>query len=216
MSCLLKVKNLFKQFKTDIVLKNISFEIEKGKIVGFVGRNGSGKSVLFKIICGLYLPTSGNVVIFDEDISLKKTYPKNTRAVIDEPSFLEFKSGIKNLEYLSLLSGKIDKVKIENTLEIVDLPRSAWRKKVKHYSMGMKQKLALAQILMDEPEFIILDEPFNGLDEHSVSKTREIIKKLKSKGVTIILSSHIKEDIDYLCDIVYQIKDGELRMLKQN
>jgi ABC-2 type transport system ATP-binding protein len=129
----------------------------------------------------LYLPTSGNIIVFGEDITQNKTFPKKTRAVIDAPQFLDFKSGLKNLEYLALLSGNVDKAKIEQSLELVNLEKPAWKKKVKHYSMGMKQKLALAQILMDDPEFIILDEPFNGLDENSVNKTREIIKNLQKK-----------------------------------
>lgn len=214
MRTVLKVENISKEFKYDKVLDNISLEIEKGQIVGIVGRNGSGKSVLFKIICGLFLPTSGNVIVFNENITEKKTYPKSTRALIETPNFLEFKSGYKNLEYLSVLSGEINKEKIEKTLELVGLPKLAWRKKVRHYSMGMKQKLALAQVLMDEPEFIILDEPFNGLDENSVISTREIIKKLQKEGVTIILSSHSKEDIDYLCDKVYLINYSKLIMIK--
>ncbi len=211
MNSILSVKNISKKFKNEQVLNNISFELNEGEIVGIVGRNGSGKSVLFKILCGLYIPDSGTVTVFNEEITSKQTYPKNTRAIIENPSFLGHISGYKNLEYLSLLTGKIDKNKIERTLELVGLEKKDWTKKVKKYSIGMKQKLAFAQVLVDEPQFVILDEPFNGLDEGSVSLFHSILKDLKNKGVTILLASHIKEDIESLCDNVYKIDSGVLK-----
>lgn len=210
MSYALRINDITKNFKNEIVLSNITFKANKGDIIGIVGRNGSGKSVLFKIICGLYLPSSGTVTVFDEEITNKQTYPKKTRAIIESPNFLGFYSGYKNLEYLSLLSGQINKKKIEDTLELVGLEKSAWNKKVKHYSMGMKQKLGLAQVLMDNPQLIILDEPFNGLDESSVKRFHQILLDLKNKGVTILLASHIKEDIETLCDRVFKMDLGHL------
>lgn len=210
MSYALRINDITKNFKNEIVLSNITFKANKGDIIGIVGRNGSGKSVLFKIICGLYLPSSGTVTVFDEEITNKQTYPKKTRAIIESPNFLGFYSGYKNLEYLSLLSGQINKKNIEDTLELVGLEKSAWNKKVKHYSMGMKQKLGLAQVLMDNPQLIILDEPFNGLDESSVKRFHQILLDLKNKGVTILLASHIKEDIETLSDRVFKMDLGHL------
>ncbi|QVK17370.1 ATP-binding cassette domain-containing protein [Mycoplasmatota bacterium] len=210
MSYALKINDIIKYFKDELVLSNITFKVNKGDIIGIVGRNGSGKSVLFKIICGLYLPSSGTVTVFDEEITNKQTYPKKTRAIIESPNFLGFYSGYKNLEYLALLSGQINKKNIEDTLALVGLEKSAWNKKVKHYSMGMKQKLGLAQVLMDNPQLIILDEPFNGLDESSVKRFHQILLDLKNKGVTILLASHIKEDIETLCDRVFKMDLGHL------
>lgn len=214
MSLALQLKNITKDFTNERVINNVSLDIEVGKIVGLVGRNGSGKSVLFKIICGLFKPTLGEVIVFNENITKTNEYPKNTRAVIENPHFLEFKSGYQNLEYLSNLTGSFNKKAIEEALSTVNLEEKDWNKKVKHYSLGMKQKLAFAQAIMDHPKLIILDEPFNGLEESSVIHFRKLIKELQLKGTTIVLASHIMEDIDILCDNVYEIKRGNLSLIR--
>ena len=178
--------------------------IEKGKITGIIGRNGSGKTVLLKMLVQLYYPSSGEIIYINGiDVT-------NDFGVLIDTGFLENETGFKNLYVLSSLKGKIKKNEIYDIMNYVKL--DPWSKtKYKNYSTGMKQKLKLAQALMEKPSVLILDEPFNGLDQESVSYFREELLKLKQKGVTMIITSHFWEDIEKLCDIVYEMKDGVLK-----
>ncbi len=201
---IISTKNLTKQYGERNVVNNVNLNIEKGKITGIIGRNGSGKTVLLKMLVQLYYPSSGEITYINGiDVT-------NDFGVLIDTGFLENETGFKNLYVLSSLKGKIKKNEIYDIMNYVKL--DPWSKtKYKNYSTGMKQKLKLAQALMEKPSVLILDEPFNGLDQESVSYFREELLKLKQKGVTMIITSHFWEDIEKLCDIVYEMKDGVLK-----
>ncbi|MBE6048704.1 MAG: ABC transporter ATP-binding protein [Clostridium sp.] len=202
------INNLSKKVKDTYILKNISVQFKEGTIYGIVGKNGSGKTMLFKAICGLINPTSGEISIFNKTMK-KGSFPENTGVIIENPGFLPQYSAFKNLKILSSIHNKIDDETIKKYINLMTLDADDNRP-VKKFSLGMKQKLGIAQALMEEPKLLILDEPMNALDEDSVINIRKILLDLKSKGVTILLSSHNKEDIEQLCDYIYTMKSGEL------
>ena len=204
-----EVKNVTKQFKETTALKNVSVSFEKGKIYGVVGRNGSGKTVMFKCICGLLAVTDGEITVLGQTIGDGLRVPKGVGAVIETPGFLPNASGYRNLYYLAALSGKPDKNKIRDAITMVGLDPDS-RKFVGNYSMGMRQRLGLAQAIMEDAELLILDEPMNGLDNEGVKNMRSFLMGLRDLGKTIILASHSQEDIAVLCDEVYQMDGGIL------
>lgn len=204
-----EVKNVTKQFKETTALKNVSVSFEKGKIYGVVGRNGSGKTVMFKCICGLLAVTDGEITVLGQTIGDGLRVPKGAGAVIETPGFLPNASGYRNLYYLAALSGKPDKKKIRDAITMVGLDPDS-RKFVGNYSMGMRQRLGLAQAIMEDAELLILDEPMNGLDNDGVKNMRSFLMGLRDQGKTIILASHSQEDIAVLCDEVYQMDGGIL------
>lgn len=208
----LEVVDLIKKFDGNVILDHVSLKLEKGKIYGFVGRNGSGKSVLFKILCGFYQPDSGFVFIDSRDIHKEKEFLPNMRVFIEKPSFLGNFSGLENLQLLASIENKIATEDIVQTLKAVNFSETDIHKKYHKYSLGMKQKLGIAQVLMERPEIMILDEAFNGIEEETVEKIKNILKNNKQNCITII-SSHIREDIEDLCDEVYQLKDGKVSKL---
>lgn len=201
----IRLENISKKLKRVDVLSDVNMELETGYIYGFRGRNGSGKSVLLKIICGLYKPTKGNIYINDLLVNTSDIYKYNMRALIENPVFFPNLSGYQNLKLIGDISEKCDKEDIIYALETVNLESEA-HKKFKHYSLGMKQKLGIAQAIMDNPSVLILDEPFNGIDDGSVEKIKKYLMKVK-KDKIIIITSHIKEDLD-LCDVVYNFSGG--------
>lgn len=203
----IEIKNITKEFKDIKVLESVNMTLEEGKIYGFVGHNGSGKSVLLKIICAFYEPTSGEVLFDGRNIIKENAYPPETRALIEKPNFLPDLTGKENLELLARIQNKIGEKEIEDTLRKVGLEKNA-NKLFYKYSLGMKQKLGIAQVLMEDPKVMILDEPFNGLDEESAKNIRSILLEEKKKGKLIILATHIKEDVSVLCDEVYKFNDG--------
>lgn len=201
----IKVINANKSFKTQQVLKDVCVECNAGEITGIVGRNGSGKTVLFKTICGLLILDAGEIQI-DNEVKKEAEILKKAGVIIEEPAFLSNYSGYKNLELLYMIHNKRDKKYLESILEMVGLdPKS--KKHVGKYSLGMRQRLALAQALMEKPEILILDEPFNGLDNKGVEEMRQLFLKLKAEGTTLLVASHNAEDIRILCDHVYNM-DG--------
>ena len=206
-----EIKNVTKQFKETTALKNVSVSFEKGKIYGIVGRNGSGKTVMFKCICGLLAVTDGEISVLGQTIGDGLRVPKGVGAVIETPGFLPNASGYRNLYYLAALSGKPDKKKIRDAITMVGLDPDS-RKFVGNYSMGMRQRLGLAQAIMEDAELLILDEPMNGLDNEGVKNMRSFLMGLRDLGKTIILASHSQEDIAVLCDEVYQMDAGILTM----
>ena len=206
-----EVKNVTKQFKETTALKNVNVSFEKGKIYGVVGRNGSGKTVMFKCICGLLAVTDGEITVLGQTIGDGLRVPKGVGAVIETPGFLPNASGYRNLYYLAALSGKPDKNKIRDAITMVGLDPDS-RKFVGNYSMGMRQRLGLAQAIMEDAELLILDEPMNGLDNDGVKNMRSFLMGLREQGKTIILASHSQEDIAVLCDEVYQMDAGILTM----
>lgn len=206
----IELKNVSKSFKKNLIINNISATFESGHIYGFYGRNGSGKSVLQKIISGLYVPTSGSVIVDGVDINKEKIYPKNMRILIEKPAFFPDLSGLNNLKLLADINKTIDENKIIETLELVNL-KDEMNKKYSKYSLGMKQKLGVAQAIMEDPDIIILDEPFNGIEQATVDKLTNYLLKKKKEGKLIIISTHIKEDLTKLSDKIYVFDNGSIR-----
>lgn len=207
------VKEVSKSFDDAEVLHDINLEFKEGHIYGFVGRNGSGKSVLFKILCGLYFPTTGSVVIDGVDIHKNNIFPNNMRVLIEKPNFLPNLTGLENLKLLASIQNKItedDIIDILNKLNLKDDMNKLYHK----YSLRMKQKLAIAQVLMEDPEIMIFDEPFNGIEEKTVKIIKNILLEEKKKKKIILIASHIKDDIEQLADIVYLMDDGKIKLSK--
>lgn len=205
----IELKNVTKEFDKVEIIKNISLKFETGKIYGLYGRNGSGKSVLMKLICGFLIPTKGKVLINGKDFNAKNEYPDNLRAVIEKPSFFPELTGFENLKLLAKIQNKISDEEIIKALDLVNLIDEK-NKKYSKYSLGMKQKLAIAQAIMEDPSILILDEPFNGIEEKSVEKITKFLKEEAKNGKTIIFSTHIKEDLENLADIIYKIDNGTI------
>lgn len=207
----IQIKNLSKSFKGIIILDNVSIEFESGKIYGLIGRNGSGKSVFLKLLCNFYVPTSGEILYDGLNINEKNIFLPDTRALIEKPSFLPDLSGFDNLKLLASIQGKIGDKEINESLKKVNLFDDK-DKKYKIYSLGMKQKLGIAQVLMEDTKVMILDEPFNGIEEKTADKLRNILKEEVKKDKIIIIASHIKEDVFELADVVYKFDDGKVEI----
>lgn len=207
----IQIKNLSKSFKGITILDNVSIEFESGKIYGLIGRNGSGKSVFLKLLCNFYVPTSGEILYDGLNINEKNIFLPDTRALIEKPSFLPDLSGFDNLKLLASIQGKIGDKEINESLKKVNLFDDK-DKKYKIYSLGMKQKLGIAQVLMEDTKVMILDEPFNGIEEKTADKLRNILKEEVKKDKIIIIASHIKEDVFELADIVYKFDDGKVEI----
>ena len=213
MSLAIEVKNVTKAFKETVAVNNVSVSFEKGKIHGIVGRNGSGKTVLFKCICGLFPVTSGEITVLGQEIGDGKQVPQGLGAIIETPGFLPNCSGFRNLYYLMALSGKVDKERIRSAIRQVGLDPDS-KKHVGKYSMGMRQRLGLAQALMEDPELLILDEPMNGLDKSGVDEMRQLLLQLKEQGKIILIASHNPDDVRILCDTLYEMDAGTINRLK--
>lgn len=207
------IKNLSKKIKNETILDNINIELNSGKTYGFVGYNGSGKSMLFKAICGLIKPTDGYISIDNKIIGQDISFPESIGIFIDEPGFIPGYSAYKNLKILADIQGKIGNNEINDALLSVGLDPNN-NKAVKKYSLGMKQKLGIAQAIMESPKILILDEPMNGLDHESVNQIRKLLLEQKNNGVTILLASHNKDDITVLCDKIYNMNSGILTEIK--
>lgn len=203
---MIEVQNLTKTFKKNIVLSNINLVFDDGLIHGLIGRIGSGKTVLMKCICGLLRPTSGKVLVDNKEIGKDCDFIEDAGILIEHTDFIKSQSGFKNLHHLAMVKKEISKEDIRATLEIVGL-KDAADKAVRTYSMGMRQRLGIAQAIMENPSVLILDEPFNGLDRNGVIEMRELLLDMKYQGKTIILASHYHEDIEMLCDTVTEMED---------
>ncbi|WP_417102112.1 ATP-binding cassette domain-containing protein [Hominenteromicrobium sp.] len=209
METCIEVQNVVKRFRDQVVLKNVSISFEKGKIHGIVGRNGSGKTVLFKCICGLMHPEEGVILVNGKRVGRDVDMPEDIGAIIEAPGFLPNYSGYKDLRFLANIRRKIGKEEILNVLKTVGLDPES-RKHVGKYSLGMRQRLGIAQAIMEDPEILILDEPMNGLDNAGVQDIRALLLELKAQGKTILLASHNHEDIAALCDTVHEMDGGVL------
>lgn len=207
---MITVSNISKSFKNNEVLKNVNMQLKEGNIYGLNGRNGTGKSVLLKIICGLYNPSKGEVLFDGKNYNKNNLYIPNMRALIEKPNFFPELTGLENLILLSKIQNKITLSDIEKTLKEVNLYEER-NKKFSEYSLGMKQKLGIAQVLMEDPNIIILDEPFNGIEKSSVDKIINLLLEEKKKGKLIIVSTHIKEDLIRLSDKIYNFDNGEVK-----
>ncbi|MBO5303511.1 MAG: ATP-binding cassette domain-containing protein [Lachnospiraceae bacterium] len=207
------VKNVSKKFGAQTVLEDVSLTCEAGKIYGIIGYNGSGKSVLFKCICGLYHADTGEIHIREKQLGKDMDMIENAGVIIEEPAFLKQYSGLRNLELLWLLNNKKDSKKLQDVMRTVGLD-PANRKPVGKYSLGMKQRLAIAQAIMEEQDILILDEPMNGLDKDGVAQMRELFLRFKEEGKTLLFASHNAQDIDVLCDEVYEMDKGRLERIR--
>lgn len=209
----ISIHDLTKTFRGNIVLNNVSLEIEAGTVTGLIGRNGSGKTMLMKCICGLISPTSGSVTVQGKRVGKDVDIPDNIGVIIETPGFLPNFSGYKNLMQLAKIRRKVGKNEIRAAMERVGLNPDD-KKHVGKYSLGMRQRLGLAQAIMEDPDILILDEPLNGLDKEGVKDMRQYLLDLKAQGKTILIASHSAEDIDVLCDTVCEMDKGALNVIR--
>lgn len=211
---IISVKNLSKDFGQERVLHSVTRDFEKGKIHGIVGNNGSGKTVLMKCICGFLIPTEGEVIVNGKRVGKDVDFPPGLGLIIETPGFLSNMTGVKNLEILASLNKKIGLEEIASAIRRVGLD-PLMKKPVGKYSLGMRQRLGIAQAIMEDPTLLILDEPLNGLDKHGVREMRQLIKGLKEQGKTILLASHNQGDIDELCDTVCEMDAGVMTIIRE-
>lgn len=208
------VEHLHKSFGKEEILHGIDRTFAAGKIHGIVGNNGSGKTVLMKCICGFLIPDEGHVRVNGKEVGKDIDFPEDMGIIIETPGFLPGVTGLKNLKLLASLRGLADEKKIRQTIERVGLD-PALKKPVSKYSLGMRQRLGIAQAIMEDPSLLILDEPFNGLDKHGVAEIRQLIRELRTEGKTILLASHNQTDIDELCDTVCEMDAGNMTMWRE-
>lgn len=210
----IELVDLCKTFGQDEVLKHVTRNFEAGKIHGVVGNNGSGKTVMFKCICGFLQPTSGKVFVQGKQIGKDADFPEDLGLIIETPGFLPQLSGLRNLEILASLKRKIGLKEVAAVIRRVGLdPLST--KPVGKYSLGMRQRLGIAQAIMEDPSLLILDEPMNGLDKNGVAEMRDLFRSLATDGRTILLASHNIQDIDALCDTVCEMDAGVMTMIRE-
>ena len=205
-----QISHVTKRFGEDLVLKEVNLDLNYGQVYGIVGNNGSGKTVLMKCICGFLPATTGTIHVSGKQIGKDTDFPESLGVIIETPGFLTQYTGMKNLEILAGMRRKIGPAEVQQVLEKVGLD-PALKKPVANYSLGMRQRLGIAQAIMEDPKLLILDEPFNGLDKHGVGEIRKLLLELKEEGKTILLASHNEEDIRILCDEVYEMDGGVLR-----
>lgn len=210
---MIEIQQVNKYYGKEQILHEITHTFEAGKVHGIVGNNGSGKTVLFKCICGFVKPTSGRIIVSGQEIGRDCDFPRDIGIIIETPGFLTYQSGFRNLQILASLNQRIGKKEIRRALETVGLDPDL-KKPVGKYSLGMRQRLGLAQAIMEDPALFILDEPFNGLDKNGVAHIRRVLLGLKKQGKTILLASHHQEDIDLMCDTVCEMDAGVLREVR--
>lgn len=206
---MIEIKDLSLVIKQTEILKNINITFEQSQIHGLIGRNGSGKTMLMKCICGFVKPTNGEIFVAGKQIGKDCDFPENVGVIIETPGFIPYYSGYKNLKLLADLNKKISKEQIKDTMRQVGLAPEL-KRHVRKYSLGMRQRLGLAQAIMEDPDLLILDEPMNGLDKDGVADMRKYLLDLKAQGKTILIASHSAEDIAVLCDTVCEMDKGKL------
>ena len=200
----IEVEHVYKSFGKEHVLKNISFKIPSGSMYGVVGNNGRRKTVLMKCICGFMKCDRGRIVVNGRQVGKEVDFPDRLGVIIETPGFIPNLSGYKNLKILAALKGRIGKTEIRETIRRVGLDPDM-RKPVAKYSLGMRQRLGIAQAIMENPSVLVLDEPLNGLDRYGVVEIRSLLKELKADGKSILLASHNAQDIEELCDHVQDL-----------
>lgn len=208
-----KVEHAIKKYGSQTVLQDVSLEVEKGNMIGIVGRNGSGKTVLFKAICGFVPLDEGEITVNGKVIGKDVDMAQNVGAIIENPGFLPNYSGKKNLQFLAKIQNRIGEKEIVQAIRLVGLEPDS-KKGVGKYSLGMRQRLGFAQAIMENPDILILDEPMNGLDKHGVEEMRKLLLALREQGKTILIASHNPLDIDVLCSRVYEMDEGILTEVK--
>ena len=207
------VEHVYKSFGKEHVLVDVNLEIPPGKIYGVVGNNGSGKTVLMKCICGFMHPDKGQIHVGGSRVGKECDFPDKLGVIIETPGFLPALSGYKNLKILADLKGRIGKNEIIETLQRVGL-NPKMKKPVSKYSLGMRQRLGIAQAIMEDPELLILDEPFNGLDKQGAGEVCELLRGLKERGKTILIAAHNMLEIEWLCDTICEMDAGVLTQIK--
>lgn len=211
----IRLKNIGKKIKHNIILKDINMELESGHIYGFVGTNGSGKTMLMRILTGLISFTEGEFYVDERSVQFGNEIYYDMGVIIEKPEFFNELTGLENLEMLAKLKNIISREEMIDSLNKVGLdPYNP--KKVKEYSLGMKQRLGIAQAIMENPDILILDEVTNGLDEEGIAMVYEILSQEKEKGKLIIISSHYKQDIESLCDRIFLIKNQTAQEYNQS
>lgn len=208
----ISAKNVVKRFGQEEVLHGVSHDFETGKIHGVVGNNGSGKSVFFKCVCGFLIPDEGEIFVEEKRVGKDVDFPESLGMIIESPGFLPGASGFKNLKLLAALKGVATDERIREVIRMAGLDPDM-KKFVGKYSLGMRQRLGIAQAIMENPRCLILDEPFNGLDKQGVQDMRALIKELRGEGRTILLASHNAADIEALCDTVCEMEAGVLTVV---
>lgn len=203
------VENVSLKIKNETILANINLELEKGKIHGLIGRNGSGKTMLIKCICGFVKASEGNIYVDGVLIGKQTDFPKKCGIIIETPGFVPYYSGYRNLKILAGLNNGTSKEAVKKAMDDTGISYAAG-KLVKTYSLGMRQRLGIAQAIMDDPDILFLDEPMNGLDKEGVEDMRKLFLGLKKQGKTILLVSHNSEDIESLCDDIHEIEKGKI------
>lgn len=204
----IKLISYNKKIKEDYVLKDINYTFKQGNIYGLIGKNGSGKTMLLKAMSGFLRPSNGKVIVNDQELYLKEEFPKDMGVMIGNCEYIKDMTGKDNLKYLASLLKKIDDDRINEVIDIVNLTDEK-DKLVKKYSLGMKQKLGIAQAIMEYPKILLLDEPFNGIDNESVFKIKKYLCSIK-KDTIIIIATHYKEDIDNFCDSIIKLENGTI------
>ena len=207
----IEIDDLTKVIDKHKVLDKVSIKLEKGKIYGIKGKNGSGKTMLLRAICGLIKPTEGEVRVGEKVIGKDAAFPESVGVLIENPGFIPSFSGYENLKMLADIKKLIGKEDIEAVMEKVGLEKACFKKKYRTYSLGMKQMLGIAAAIMEKPDLILLDEPTNALDEESVRKLLDIIREEKGRGACIVLASHDMEELTLLSDIIFIMEEGRLR-----
>ncbi|WP_028520920.1 ABC transporter ATP-binding protein [Ruminococcus flavefaciens] len=211
---IIEIKELDLSIKKTEILKKVSVSFEQGKIHGLIGRNGSGKTMLMKCICGFIRPTSGTIRVNGREVGKDCDFPENIGIIIETPGFIPYYSGFKNLKLIADLNKKADTEQIKRAMSQVGLDPTLKRHVVK-YSLGMRQRLGLAQAIMENPDILILDEPMNGLDKEGVEDMRKYLLDFKTQGKTILIASHSSEDIEVLCDTVHEMDKGVMTAIRE-
>lgn len=206
----LTIEKVSKEIKGQKLLNQVSLALEKGKIYGLQGKNGSGKTLLLKAMCGLLIPTEGTVCVDGKILGKDTDFPESVGALIENPGFIQGYSAFKNLKMLADINHKISEQDILDILKEVGL-EDCGKKKYRNFSLGMKQKLGIAAALMEKPKLILLDEPTNALDEKSVKVLRNILNKRKEEGALIVVASHDKEELELLADKIFMVEEGNVR-----
>ena len=210
---MIEILNLSKKYGKHRIIDSITCKFEPGTIYGLVGPNGSGKTTLMRCICGFARPSGGEIIVDGEQVGKDVDFAPKTGIIIEEPGFLLQLSAIRNLKILANVSQEVSSRQIIEIMKLVGLDPYE-KKPVSKYSLGMRQRLGIAQAIMENPNNLILDEPFNGLDNRGIKEVYKLLKKFKCDGKTIILVSHSMIDIASTCDVVFEIKNGKLIKIK--
>lgn len=205
----IEITNLTKIIKGVTILDHMNLHLEQGKVYGLRGKNGSGKTMLMRAICGLILPSEGTININGEILGKDISFPRSIGALIENPSFISNYTGFKNLQIIASIQNRISDEQIEKTIEIVGLDPHD-KRKYRKYSLGMKQRLGIACAFMENPDIVVLDEPTNALDEKGVTLVRDILHQLRKNGTLVIVACHDKGELEYLADEIYTIEDGKI------